>query len=101
MSRVSSDRTAGTHGADWTLAIVTPVVYLTGGETGHSCRVERDRSVKQKYTVNLVTGEQAVWTGDVDTLKTLGEPAAPTVLLDCQAGTLVNLAHVVSLVPVG
>lgn len=64
---------------------------------------------EQRYTVNLSTGEQHTWVGDMetaaryinDTQETLVVSGGELAFLRCQGGTLINLAHVVSLVPVG
>jgi len=55
--------------------------------------------MEQTYTVNLTDGTQQVWTGDIATLSET-EPGA-VAFLCCPAGTLINVAHIVTMVPVG
>jgi hypothetical protein len=52
----------------------------------------------QKYTVNLDDGTQQVWTGDLSSIPSYTEGR---FFLRCAGGVLVNVAHIVSMVPVG
>jgi hypothetical protein len=63
---------------------------------------------EQMWTVNTVSGDQHVWVGDIEEMATRINDAFADysngnqfMFLRCQGGALINLAHVVSMVPVG
>jgi hypothetical protein len=56
--------------------------------------------MEQTYTVNLDDGTQQVWTGDFTSLLSSTVTAGVT-FLRCTGGTLINVAHIVTMVPVG
>lgn len=59
----------------------------------------------QSYRVTTVSGEQFVWTGSLDEFDSLEAPNLRSLdeqtCLVCPGGTLVNMAHVESISPVG